>query len=216
MGQKNKIENKINRVAGKDWEKTVDAIDDWICIIDLHSTILRSNRKVEKNFQVKVQDSIGLKCCKLLHGTDHPIAACPLPKMLETGKRESVECEIKKDCWMHITVDPIFNGAGKMIGAVHIIRDISQRVLIENERQRLVNELQDALGRIKTLSGLIPICSMCKKIRDDKGYWSLIESYVESHSDAAFSHGICPKCSEDLYGKEGWYINMKQKQNKKK
>jgi hypothetical protein len=62
-----------------------------------------------------------------------------------------------------------------------------------------VKRLQDALDNVKTLSGLLPICSSCKKIRDDKGYWNQIESYVREHSDADFSHSICPECARKLY-----------------
>ncbi len=67
------------------------------------------------------------------------------------------------------------------------------------ERQRLFQELQDALDKIKTLRGLVPICSSCKKIRDDQGYWNQIELYIQEHSDAQFSHGICPECFKSLY-----------------
>ncbi len=67
------------------------------------------------------------------------------------------------------------------------------------ERGRLIAELQDALGKVRTLSGLLPICACCKKIRDDKGYWNQIESYIQKHSDAEFSHGICPDCFKALY-----------------
>jgi len=66
-------------------------------------------------------------------------------------------------------------------------------------RKELISELQSALGDLKTLSGLLPICSSCKKIRDDRGYWSQIEVYISEHSDAEFSHGICPDCIQDLY-----------------
>jgi len=61
------------------------------------------------------------------------------------------------------------------------------------------NKLQNAHNEIKTLSGLLPICASCKKIRDDKGYWNTIEIYIQNHSDAKFSHGICPKCKKKLY-----------------
>lgn len=69
----------------------------------------------------------------------------------------------------------------------------------EEERERLILQLQDALANIKTLRGLLPICSLCKKIRDDKGYWNQIESYVRQHSSADFSHGICPECTTKLF-----------------
>jgi len=68
-----------------------------------------------------------------------------------------------------------------------------------NEQQRLINELEKALSEVKTLSGLFPICSSCKRIRDDKGYWNQIESYIHEHSDAQFSHSICPDCIKKLY-----------------
>jgi len=60
-------------------------------------------------------------------------------------------------------------------------------------------ELQEALAKIKTLSGLLPICASCKKIRDDKGYWNRIETYISDHSEAEFSHSICPECTKKLY-----------------
>ncbi|HAL57817.1 MAG TPA: hypothetical protein DCP63_15460 [Bacteroidetes bacterium] len=67
------------------------------------------------------------------------------------------------------------------------------------ERERLVRDLQEAVAELKTLSGLLPICSNCKKVRDDKGYWTQIEAYIQQRSAARFSHGICPDCMEKLY-----------------
>ncbi len=67
------------------------------------------------------------------------------------------------------------------------------------EREKLIAELQSALSEVKTLSGLLPICSHCKKIRDDKGYWNQIENYILEHSGAFFSHGICPECAAKYY-----------------
>jgi hypothetical protein len=80
-----------------------------------------------------------------------------------------------------------------------IIRDISKRKQIEEERNHLIESLQDSLAKIKTLSGMLPICASCKKIRDDKGYWNQIETYIGEHSEAEFSHGICPECAKKLY-----------------
>jgi hypothetical protein len=67
-------------------------------------------------------------------------------------------------------------------------------------------ELKEALTKVKILSGFLPICSLCKKIRDDKGYWNKIETYIRNHSEAEFTHGFCPECAEkhypELYSKE--------------
>ena len=68
-----------------------------------------------------------------------------------------------------------------------------------NQREGLIIKLQNALGEVKTLKGLIPICASCKKVRDDAGYWKQIETYIKDRSEAEFSHGICPECMEKLY-----------------
>ena len=83
--------------------------------------------------------------------------------------------------------------------ALGIVRDISQRKTAEAERERLIAELKAALANIQTLRGLLPICALCKKIRDDKGYWNQVEHYVTEHSDAKFTHSLCPECSRQLY-----------------
>jgi PAS domain S-box-containing protein len=80
-----------------------------------------------------------------------------------------------------------------------IVHDISARKAAEMERERLIQKLQQALSEVKTLRGFLPICAACKKIRDDKGYWNQIESYLRDHSEANFSHGICPQCARRLY-----------------
>ena len=80
--------------------------------------------------------------------------------------------------------------AVRMSGVVHDITEAQQRA----------DELREALAHVKTLSGLLPICIYCKKIRDDQGYWERIETYISAHTDAFFSHGMCPECFEEHYG----------------
>jgi PAS domain-containing protein len=89
-----------------------------------------------------------------------------------------------------------YRGGNERIAAV---RDISERKQDEQERERLIRELQDALAKIKTLHGLLPICAHCKKIRDDKGSWNHLEKYVAERTEAVFSHGICPECAKKHY-----------------
>jgi PAS domain S-box-containing protein len=88
---------------------------------------------------------------------------------------------------------------GGEMAIVVVARDITQRKQVELERERLIQQLQEALAKVKTLSGLLPICASCKKIRDDKGYWHQVETYFMEHSEANFSHGICPECVKKLY-----------------
>jgi len=76
-------------------------------------------------------------------------------------------------------------------------RNLARRY--QEEREELLQELQTALEKVKLLSGYLPICASCKKIRDDRGYWQQIESYIREHSEAEFSHGICPDCAKSLY-----------------
>lgn len=77
--------------------------------------------------------------------------------------------------------------------------EINARTKVEKERERIIAQLQNALSEVKTLSGLLPICSHCKKIRNDKGYWNQLEDYVHEHSDVRFSHGICQECAKTHY-----------------
>ena len=77
-----------------------------------------------------------------------------------------------------------------------VARDITARKRAEDERERLVRELRAALAEVRTLQGILPICSYCKKIRDDENYWQTVESYISHHTNTRFSHGICPTCYE--------------------
>lgn len=87
----------------------------------------------------------------------------------------------------------------QIIGRIGSFFNISKRKKLEADRERLINELKEALSQIKTLKGLVPICSYCKKIRDDEGYWNQLESYISEHTDALFSHGICPECLKSQF-----------------
>ena len=80
-----------------------------------------------------------------------------------------------------------------------VLRDITDRKRAEKEREILIGQLQEALAQVKQLSGLLPICSNCKKIRDDQGYWKAVDQYIGDHSDAQISHSICPECLKKLY-----------------
>jgi CHASE3 domain-containing protein len=83
-----------------------------------------------------------------------------------------------------------------VLANVMIAREMGHRQRVEVERERLIDELRRALDEVKSLSGMIPICGWCKSIRSDQGYWQSVEQYVREHTDATFTHGICPTCAE--------------------
>lgn len=99
-----------------------------------------------------------------------------------------------RERYLIFDASPVCGHGDKLVAALETLQDITELKRVEEERERLNVRLQDALDRIKTLTGLIPICAGCKKIRDDKGYWNQLEEYLEKHSGASFSHGLCPEC----------------------
>ncbi|MBI5559381.1 MAG: hypothetical protein HY885_17285 [Deltaproteobacteria bacterium] len=86
-----------------------------------------------------------------------------------------------------------------LLAAANLLAAIIERKRAEEDREKLISDLQQALTEIKALQGIIPICSFCKQIRDDKGYWQQVEQYIGKHSAAQFSHSICPQCMKEKY-----------------
>ena len=123
--------------------------------------------------------------------------------VLRTGrsltKEERETWADRPDTWVSTTKGPLRDTAGNIVGTFGISRDITERKRAEAERERLIAELQEALAKVKALSGLLPICASCKRIRDDRGYWNQIETFIHEHSEAEFSHGLCPVCMQRLY-----------------
>jgi len=121
------------------------------------------------------------------------------------GQSEAISCELRLRAaggdyrWVQVTGRVVARDeAGKPSRMAGTLLDISRRKSAEQERERLIAELQTALAQVRTLSGLLPICSHCKKIRDDQGYWNQLEAYVARHSNAEFTHSICPECAAKL------------------
>jgi PAS domain S-box-containing protein len=108
-------------------------------------------------------------------------------------RKDGVEVDV------YLAISPIKDAEGRLLGASAISYDITERKKIEEERTKMIQQLNETLSKVRTLSGLLPICANCKKIRDDKGYWQKLETFVHEHSDAEFSHSICPDCMEKLY-----------------
>ena len=165
----------------------------------------------------------GKECLEIMR-TQHPDLVL-LDVMLPDMKGSTVCRQIKADPELQSTfvilvsgvqVSSEYQAKGLNIGADgYIVKPISNKELVarvqamerikkaedalrdkEKQQEKLIAKLQEALAEIKTLKGFIPICASCKKIRDDEGYWNQLEAYISKHTDAVFSHGICPECAE--------------------
>jgi PAS domain S-box-containing protein len=139
----------------------------------------------------------------LVHPDDLPVAQEHLASVL--GGQVAV-CEYRivrrdgKTRWLREHARPAWDeDQTRVVRFYAAAQDITDRKLAHEEQKVLISELQDALARVKTLSGLLPICSSCKKIRDDEGYWTAVEVYILERSEAQFSHGLCPSCAHRLY-----------------
>ncbi|MBN2410597.1 PAS domain S-box protein [candidate division KSB1 bacterium] len=174
----------------------VDTINDGIIVIDNNNRIVDINRAILNMIPQQTGEFIGSIITNLPELWRHTLTAIPENS---NGYYEVAIGEKEKKEYYDIHTETIYSRKNKKIGQIFIIRDISKRKQFELEREKLIEELQDALTQVKTLSGLLPICASCKKIRDDKGYWHHVEAYVMKHSDAQFSHSICPDCRQKLY-----------------
>ncbi len=115
-------------ISHAEWEATYNAIPDWISLISPDGRILRTNGSVESMLGIPPDQAIGRNCFDIVHGTACPIEGCPRMRMLASRTRESIEIPMRdKKGWLLVTVDPVVDGAGKIVSAVHIVRDISER-----------------------------------------------------------------------------------------
>lgn len=181
----------------------VETCDDAIISHTLGGTVLSWNSGAERVFGFAATEMIGESIENIIP-RDRQSEILDMRDLIERGRRvDRVETvRLRKDgrkIDVSITISPIKNAEGIIHGASIVARDVTERKEQEKERLHLIQELTDALKHVKTLSGLLPICASCKKIRNDDGYWEQVETYIKSRSNAEFTHGICPDCVKELY-----------------
>lgn len=178
----------------------LDALPFYVLLVDERHHVLLANNAVRSSFDVEPSALLGEHCPRVIHGQDAPYPGCPLEEALRTGQAATCEMhDAKSGRWLESAIYPTRHRtpAGLRV-YFHLVRDISDRVQAEHERQALTARLEETLTR--AISGFIPICSGCHKIRDDKGRWTAVEQFVGSRTGAEFSHGLCPACAARLYG----------------
>jgi len=193
---------KVEKLLRESEERFRRIFDDGplgMIIADPDFKILKANRAVCEMLGYAEADLPGLSIKEITHLQDRETSINLLIQLLH-GEVPLYQLEkryIKKSgetLWVNLTVTAIRGQKGEVLYALGMVENISRRKLAEQEREKLVRDLQQALDKIKTLRGLLPMCAWCKKVRNDKGYWQKVETYVQEHSDASFTHGICPEC----------------------
>jgi PAS domain S-box-containing protein len=194
----------------------VESCDDAIMSKALDGTVLSWNRGAERIYGYRAQEIIG-RSISVLIPAERQHEMEEIRELVEQGecmdRLETVRLRQNGESMdVSVTISPIKDADGKICGASIVSRDITERKRQENERLKLIQDLQAALARVHTLSGLLPICASCKKIRNDHGYWEQVETYIRNRSNADFTHGICPDCITRLYPE--YAPQLRQTQNK--
>jgi PAS domain S-box-containing protein len=190
----------------------LDALPFYVLLVDRNHRILLINRAARDILKADTLPILGGYCPKIVHGKDEPIAECPLEEAVKTGRSCTREIYSRENGrWFESMVfGTEYRPPDGGVAYLHLIRDITERKqaeqsLVEQERrleeavEERTAELKKTMAEVKVLGGLLPICASCKKIRDDKGYWNQLESYIQEHSGAEFTHGLCPDCVLKLY-----------------
>ncbi len=187
---------------------TLKSIGEGVIATDSKGTVLFLNPVAEQISGWRQTEVIGLPFSTVFRlvdeDTGEPVPP-PVEEVIRSGQTTAADRHVCLQTKSHAcvpvtcTTAAIKYDSGEVVGAVVVFQDITLQRHAEAEREQLITELQDALGTIKILSGIIPICASCKKIRDTEGHWVAPEVYLSERSRAEFSHGICPDCAKKLY-----------------
>ena len=176
---------------------------DLISLVDPKSTLVYASPSHQRVLGWEPSRLMGQNLILLIHSEDMAEVRRVISELPRTGPARPIDVRLRKadGNWLESELLLSTFSIGAVSGHRILLsaRDVSDRKQAQREREKLIEELQVALARIKVLSGFIPICSSCKKIRDDQGYWNQLEAYIQNHSEAQFSHGICPDCAAVFY-----------------
>ena len=196
----------------------IQFLPDPTWVINISGCVIAWNRAIERITGISEKDIIG----KGNYAHAVPLYGRPRPMLIDLALKRDKQWEddhlsVKEENGILIasesfhpsmgqdgryfasTASRLVDAQGQVVGAIQSMRDITDAKGMEKEREQLIKKLQDAIDKARTLSGLLPICASCKKIRDDQGYWKQIENFISEHSEAEFSHSICPDCARRLY-----------------
>ena len=183
-------------------EAMLDSLPGIFYLYDENLNLLKINNNFPLHSGYTVKELYQMSPLELFRGDEAEKVAAAIEKVFSSGE-VSIEVALTgkdgQEYPYYFTGKSLTKDGGKYMLGIGI--DISKRKKAEHEREKLIKDLQQALAKVKTLSGLLPICSYCKKVRDDKGYWEEVDSFIRLHSSAEFTHSVCPDCMARELGK---------------
>jgi PAS domain S-box-containing protein len=175
-------------------ERFFDLSIDMLCFLDFTGYFKRLNPAWERTLGFTREELMSKPFIEFVHPEDRAATLSLNRHVRGGGQARSFEnrylCKDGSYRWFLWNAAP--DAAQQVIYSV--ARDITDRKNAEAEREKLVAQLQAALAEVRTLQGIVPICSYCKNMRDDENYWQTVEAYISTHTDTQFTHGICPSC----------------------
>jgi PAS domain S-box-containing protein len=189
------------RESKEKYRDIFENVSDFLYFHDLDGNLIETNLAWKREYGFSEDDLVNLNVKDLIPDRHKHQFEDYLKRIKENGKDEGLMVVMTKDGGERIVEyrNSLAYGSKGPVGIRGSGRDITERVRAKEALKHERDKLQDALAKVKTLSGMLPICSNCKKIRDDKGYWNQIESYIAKHTEVDFSHSICPECAKKLY-----------------
>jgi PAS domain S-box-containing protein len=176
-------------------EVILASIGDPCIIIDRNFFVIYENETAKELWG----SNCGKNCYAIYHGLQSRCESCHADEVFADGKihkNEKMSRINGSERHLEITSAPLKDATGTITAVVNITHDVTIRKMTEKGKEHLLRELQASLAKTKRLSGLLFICSHCKKIKEDNGDWQQLESYLRCHAEVEFSHGICPECCE--------------------
>jgi PAS domain S-box-containing protein len=201
--EKQRVDEEL-RVSRQMLVDVTQGITESILLISKDCTIVWANQAALAESGLTMNEMIGNCCHAVTHHRETPCAPpgepCPLRELLASGNSKTVQhTHFDQDGIrrvVEVNVFPVKESSGGIPQFVHVSRDITERARLEQEIADKVIQLEASLARVKQLEGILPICMYCKKIRDDEKKWNQMETYISQHSEADFTHSICPDCYE--------------------
>jgi PAS domain S-box-containing protein len=182
-------------------DSIIQIIDDGLMVIDNEGLIRIANNALGRLFRAGEKPIIGVRPSEVMADVKGLGAKLENLQLQDELRNFEIDHQDEEGITRSFSVASsiIHDQHDEQLAIVCVIRDITQRKKAGREREQLISQLQEALANVRQLSGMLPICSVCKKIRDDQGYWQQLESFIRDKSDVEFSHSMCPECEKKFY-----------------